>query len=424
MNNREYRKYIKNILDILIAKTILKALSKTTQFPDDPKIFLYSSLCKISKRFSDGFPNATNANGCSYVSKEFALFKCLTETMERFSQACYRNTSLTFASFNDLKEEALNPNIYIKDPSVRKKKLGWARGFNLTKNTQFLIPAQLLYLNYNYSRGKEATLTEVNTTGAAGGFDHEFTLLQAIYEAVERDAFMTMYLTKTPPKRIEVRKIKNKVVQEIFESTKRYNLELFLFDITSDIGIPTFLAAQIDRTGLGQCIAFGAKSSLSMETAIVGSLQETYFGRTWLRTKLIQLEGKQKKIKPHKIHTLDDRGIFWASLKMLPKLDFLFSQQAQDIKIEVSSLETAQELKKVIDILTKKNIDIFYADLTLKEFRNLGFYVYKILIPKLQMLVLKESNLRRSIRDARLKNYVRYFGRKEYKLNTIPQPFL
>lgn len=433
MKQREYKKHIKILLNELEAKKIIRSIGKIRQFPDEPKLFLYGSVFNSVKKFFEDSTYVAEGFGASFSSRYEALLKCLCEGIERFCLGCYKNSMIVRARFTDLRQEALDPSEYTKDPLTRKNTFGWVKGFNLTKNVSCLVPAQLVYLRYIISsmqKPREVILTDINSTGAAFGFDHESTLLRAVYEVVERDAFMTTYLTKTSPKRVAIEKIKrklsvsaNKTITLILQKAKRYNLEIMLFDITNDIGIPSFLATTIDRTGLGLSFALGIKASLSMEDGILGSLREAFAGTTWLRTLLIESKTRISKIDPAKIHTVAERGLYWAPLSMLKHLDFLFHQPPKDITITPFRYTNAKEELNVVErMLGQRNMEIFYADITLANFRNLGYFVYKAIIPRLQMLNLDEAI--RVIQHDRLKATAAYFGRKSYIINTLPQPFL
>lgn len=421
-------KRIKILITTLESLKILKHLYQNEPFPDEPRMYSYTAIVDRPNRFSDSqgdFPDA-NAGGFSFFSREWALLKCLVEAAERFCNVCYRKKNLLYSSFNNLNQAALDPIIFTSDRKTRDKTFGFVRGFNLTKNALCLIPAQLIYYSY-HPHPHEQFLIEPNSTGAAGGFDHESTLLRGIYEIVERDAFMTVYLAKIKTPRVDLIKLlksptfsEKEKLKKIIEQAQRYNLEVMIFDITTDLQIPSFLAVLVDRTGLGPSVSLGLKSSLSTEVAILGSLEEAFHTRPWMRREL--LSRRSNSFSPKEINSLTDRGLLWLSPKMFGRLDFLLNSPPTPLSRNNFKGSSKQELRKITEVFSQKNMDIFWADVTLKEFKKISFFAYKVVIPRLQHLYLHESS--KTIRMERLKEVSEYFGQKQLKINQIPHPFL
>lgn len=421
-------KRIKTLVTTLESLKILKHLYQNEPFPDEVRMYSYTAIVDRPSRFSDSpgdFPDA-NAGGFSFFSKELSLLKCLVEAAERFCNVCYRKKNLLYSSFNHLNQEAVDPIIFTSDPKSRNKTFGFVRGFNLIKNTPCLIPAQLIYYSY-HPHPHEQFLIEPNSTGAAGGFDHESTILRGIYEIVERDAFMTVYLAKIKAPKVDLNNLlkspiflKRQELKKIVDQAQRYNLELMLFDITTDLKIPSFLAMLVDRTGLGPSVSLGLKSSLSTEVAILGSMEEAFHTRPWMRREL--LTRKSNSFSPKRINSLIDRGLLWLSPKMFGRLDFLLNSSPTPLSRTNFQGSRKQELKKIIEIFSQKGMDIYFADVTLKEFKKVGFFAYKVVIPRLQHLYLHESS--KTIRMERLREVSSFFGQKKLKINQTPHPFL
>lgn len=414
------KKIAKKYLNFLNNLGIISYIGQLRQFSDDPQLYNFGLRMKALKKHTDGSPFNADSAGFSVATPEQALSKCVTEAMERYSQVCYRDTDLIFNSHQSLKTDAFDPELYEKR-NMRTKKIGWIQGYEITGNKRILLPAQLFYLNYKHTL-EETMLSAVNSTGAAGGFDHESTLCRSIYEVIERDSFMTTYLTKSPIPRVNLRDIKDKKIKQMIEITKRYNFELYLFNITTDIGVPTFLAALVDRTGLGPGVSLGAKSSLSPLQAAKGALEESFQTRWWMRRQFIMRRGRKFSIAPSKIRLLEQRGAFWSSPHMIKHFLYLLKTEPRDFYISDKQYSSKKELQTLVGILKEKKLDAFYADITFPPFKQNGFIVYKTIMPKLQMLILDET--KKTIMTKRLQAVSKHFGQNGYLLNKVPQPFL
>lgn len=421
INKKDLLSLNKSLLAQLSKKDLILNLQRRNNFSDEPQMTIYNITLKKSDNFSDGEHREINAGGFSFHSKEFALLKCLVEGIERYAMIAYRKKQFKKSSFNRLKSYSLDPSLYINEEKIKQTVFYWSTGIDLLKNQQVLIPAQLIYFSY-YSELKEPRLTELVSTGGAGGFEHSFTLLQGIYEIIEKDSFMTTYLIRNQPKKINLDNLKIHSLKKIFQSCERYNLELQLFDITNDLGIPSFLSVLIDRTGLGPRMTFGLKSSINYETAIEGSIEESFHTRPWIRLELMSMEDQYRPTRKN-LRSFKDRALFWLSPAIQKELKFILDQGPTDlIYRKPVELSTEEELQTILGVFKSKNIPIYYSDITPEFFSEVGGFIYKCIAPTLQPIYFNET--KPFIKIQRLKEVSQYFGASKFKLNAVPHPFL
>lgn len=423
---QNYKKLIYFLLKELKSHKILKNINNLNIFFDEPKFNHYGIALILPKKYSDGLPPKTEINitasGISVTNKYLALLKCIWEGIERFNLYCYREKSIKYAFYHDLIPHAIDPTVYVCDEKLTTtSRFGWVKGYNLTDNIPIYIPAQLIYLNYFKSK-EEIKLSANISTGAAGGIDKETTLLRGIYEVIERDAFMTVYLNSIKATRIDIGKIRNKIIQRIINKCRQYNLEIFVFNITNDLAIPVFMAILTDKTGIGPAVTVGLKSSLNVLNAITGSIEESFMGRVMIRNEMLKRKSNDFNIPPKSIRTLLDRGLFWVSLKRLSSLNYLLNQIPLPFKIHANTVKPHQELATIIDILRKKGYKTYYVDITSDIVKKLNYFVYKVIIPELQPLYLDEKH--KELRTNRLKLVASYFGLFRYRIKSVPHPFL
>lgn len=424
MRNEDNIEQINRIIIELGKKQFFKSLYRVTNFYDEPKFFHHRAILNFSEKKSDGLPPKLDigASGVSFISLRQSLLKCLGESMERYCLYNYKEKRICYSSFNDLKTGTLDPFYYIPQESIRLEKFGWVLGYTLNREIRTFIPAQLVYSNYRYI-SKEKILSTPISTGAAGGFDKESAILRGIYEVVERDAFMTMYLNKISVPQINTDTIRNKVIRSVIESCQRYRLELYLFDITNDVKIPTCMTILIDRSGVGPAITVGAKANFNLDTAILGSLGEALMVRGSIRKEYFNKKFDTYYIKPYSINTITKRGLYWSSLDMIPKLNFLLAEKPKkSFRKTYINLSLSEQLVLVQQKLQEKELNIYYIDVTNDILKKINYHVYKVIIPKLQPLYLDERY--KQLHTDRLKEVSDYFRNKKYSINPIPHPFL
>ncbi len=420
-----YRKKINDIISLLNSRDLIKDIGFVPSFNDDPKVFLYCTHLKNISKYTDGINFTPEGSGFSLTSSEAALFKSLTEVMERFCLSSYRHKNGIYTSFNTLKKEkhlSLDPYQFLSNIKVRDWDLLWMKGRDFISGEPNYIPAQLIYYTYRHLE-ENYLMAEINSNGGAGGFTQEFAVSRAIYEAVERDAFFTIYLNKISPPRIRISKMKLKQALELEKDCLRYNLEMLLFDITNDLSIPTFMAILVDKTGLGPAITVGLKSNLNPTDAIIGSLEEVFNTRTSFRTRMIS---NRKKIQSNfiysDINTFEIRNLFWASPQKLHYLDFLLKAPYHENHYHTIQLSEKEQLQLLKDIFRKKKMSVFDMDVSHDIFKQIGYLVHKIVIPDLQPLYTMEKA--KYLKNDRLKAVASFFGKKTLEYNPIPHFFL
>jgi ribosomal protein S12 methylthiotransferase accessory factor len=412
---------IYSLFDALTEKEIITEIRKSTHFYDEPQFFYYAA--SINQKYMKKKVDIRGA-GLSLFSADKALLKCLAESAERFSLINCPINKIVFASYSDskLRKKALDPIIYTCNRKIRSRRIGWIRGYNLTKSLECFLPAQLIYQNYD-ARKDGINLSDNVSTGAAGGFDHESTLCRGIYEIIERDCFMTIYLAQIKIPRIDIDIIRDEKIQKINSAYIRYNLDVYVFNITNDLSIPSFLTILIDKSNQGPPLALGLKSSLNAFQAIYGSMEEAFLTRPWIRQLMLDKQIKQITKKPNLISSHLERAAYWMQPNMLEKLDFLLKQPV--VPLHLSYYKNTQSKlgsDKIIHLLKQIDYQIYFCDITPDFLQEIGFKTYKVIIPGLQPLYLREKN-KLVIKD-RLLRISKFFGQKIISINTIPHPFL
>lgn len=441
---------VKKIINSFFQKKLIKKIIKISRtYPDEPEIIQYrveipSAFPNISL-YSDGRGTSTISGGAD-LNEEKALMKAVGEGLERFCLSVYREKKLLLSSYNKIVKKALNPLSFAGISSVQRKlnqKLKieeesifrWVKGFSLSNNKEIFIPAQLVYIGYRH-HPKEPIIQQQLSTGAAAAESFEEALYRGICEAVERDAFIITYLNKLSPPLIEPEIVEDENFQHFLAMFRRYNLELYLIDMTTDIAIPSVMAMIIDRTEVGQAVHVATKTSLDMKEAIRGVIFEAIRGRISFRGISFSDRSSAERRKILKsdhsqIKTFVDRCLFWSPAEMINEIKFLFQGSKKEIDESIfnkhKNLASGEKLKTVKEILQKVGIDIYWSDVTMPQIKKEGIHVVKAVSPQLQPLYLEEEL--KCLGGERLYNVPvklgyrnKPFSREE--LNLIPHPFL
>ncbi len=428
MQNELWIEYIEKLTQFLNTNKLLEGLYHGNFYYDEPPYYYYSATIKNNKNYTKRNNlidvGIIYSGGISFFSKELAMLKCLSEAVERIAQESFRKDLIIYDTFQNIKGNALNPSLNIKNKKVETELLGWIKGKNLLNNKEYFIPAQ--YIHYSYYRyRKETLLTQLISTGGATGWSHESTLLTGLYEVIERDAFMTAYFLKAPVSHIDLSSIEDVQIIEIIKLLERYNLEWHVFDITNDLKVPAMTSIIIDRTGYGPAVTVGASCSFDQKENIIKSLSEALMIRPWVRAYFNNPESTilKNQTKTKLIESRVERAFHWYPLDAIKNLSFWLKAKTKKITLKEKSFNSiSEELESVMKIISGKNLNYYYADISHTKMVENGFRVYKVIIPELHGLSLHESNLFHNYE--RLEAVAKHFNIKKYSLNTIPHPFL
>lgn len=370
----------------------------------------FSNKSDIANIYSAIWENNIYGHGISFKSKEIAIAKCLGETLERISSRYKFNKKILFSSYEQLKKDALNPYFFTDEKSIIKEKIGWIEGRRLSTKKKVLIPAQLIYsyyLKYNKEL-KFFPLTNIGS-GVSAGKNFASTILNGIYEIIERDCFMTGYLNRIKPPLININKIKNNIIIESINKITNQGLKIYLLNINNDLKVSTCLSLILDnkrqikdRDRHVPLFVMGLKSNINHVKAILGSIEEAYL--EWFFTK----ESLDAFHNPNKKNVTKKSESFF-SYKICQKMYFSNNKSVniRDADYQNIKISPVNELKIISKKLSRLGFQIYYVDITPKIIKNSSYRVYRTIIPLLQPLCLYKNKT--YINKKRLQSVFQFF---------------
>jgi len=373
---------------IFIAEGLSEETRRVPYITDEPKFHYFLTIPKeeLSKKY-----NIIDTFGQGFDSNEkMARTKSLAEMLERL---CLINPPKEFhISRFKLDGDYIKPSeffCYSKEQHLDRENIletldkgeyRWIKSKNLSTGRDIYVPAQNIYLSSLFKDEKSLRKEQISTGAAFGMIGEEMAFKSGFLESIERDGIMGFFL-----KNWEGRKMHNlpNKINGLIDYLKRYKLETYVFDATTDLRIPTTIAIIVDKTGKGAAINVGSKSDLNYLDAIKGSIMEAIQCR---RTRINYFN--TEKVTEDKIHSLVDRLIYWEDKERLNDIEYLTSQTSaidyQKIPRKTFSLEESVQSVK------KRGYDIIVTDITLQEIKKHNFETLKVTIPQLHPLYLDE----------------------------------
>ena len=190
--------------------------------------------------------------------------------------ASYRELSKT-ASVCDPATLSLHPmSIYHDDLP-----LDWINGFDLLQGHEVFIPYDLVHCCYLADSNRRPVFT-MSSNGLASGNHLLEAVSHAICEVVERDAASLWEWRTLDPQAdgglVDLATVNSPACQKLFDSLAGAGVSAYVWDQTSDVGIPTFACAIIEHKperfphALGPYPGFGCH--LSKDVALIRAITE------------------------------------------------------------------------------------------------------------------------------------------------------
>ncbi len=156
----------------------------------------------------------------------------------------------------------------------------WTPVWSFTQQRHRYLPTSMLYSMPAERRGPADLIADSN--GCAAGNTLEEAILQGFYELVERDAFSIWWYNRLRVPAVDLSSFDDEYLASASEQYARYGRDLWVLDVTSDIGIPTFVALSRRPEGQTEDIIYGAGAHADPRIAALRAICELNQCLTWL----------------------------------------------------------------------------------------------------------------------------------------------
>ena len=136
--------------------------------------------------------------------------------------------------------------------------IGWTPVWSLLSGEQRLLPTAMLY--FDPSAAPEGASVRADSNGNAAGSSLEDAILHGFLELVERDAVALWWYNRTRQPDVCLDSFDDPWISRLPGSYARVNRELWVLDVTSDLGIPVMAAIsrRVDKSAEDIMLGFGS----------------------------------------------------------------------------------------------------------------------------------------------------------------------
>ena len=238
-------------------------------------------------------------------TREQSEVSALCEAVERYSGALHGEEIRTRRRFSEFagEDEPIHPNevqlfsdhqldnaksINAKghpynvvpprlDPDAE---IDWTPVWSLTQERHRYLPTSMLYSMAPEQRGPADLIADSN--GCAAGNTLEEAILQGFYELVERDAFGIWWYNRLRVPAVDLAGFDDDYLASAKDYYARHERDVWMLDVTADIGIPTFVALSRRPDGETEDIIYGAGAHADPRIAALRAICELNQCLTWL----------------------------------------------------------------------------------------------------------------------------------------------
>lgn len=334
------------------------------------------------------------------LKKSQAKASALCEALERYSGAYQGNEYSIIESYHSLGAKAIHPNdcmLYSKAQYHEKKKweklgyfcrvprpfdpeakIHWSPVWSVLQNTYLYLPTEFLYYfnpnNSDLSRVLSPMYCYADSNGNASGNNLEEAILQGFFELVERDAVALWWYNCLKKPEVSLESFEDALIINLKNKYTEKNREIWVLDITSDLGIPTFVACSRKLNENPEKIIFGFGCHLNAKIAIIRALTEMNQVMLLFPDNMISIYEQDIECvsKWLKIATLKNQPYF------LPTS--ISKKEMRDYPV-LTSNNLLVDLEYCKNLIKNKKMDFLIHDQTRPE---VGLSVVKIIVPGLR----------------------------------------
>ncbi|HEX3592808.1 MAG TPA: YcaO-like family protein, partial [Pseudonocardiaceae bacterium] len=165
-----------------------------------------------------------------------------------------------------------SPFQYVDEGFTDSTVTDWTPVWSLSKQRQWLLPTGMLYYGAPAERGMARIAADSN--GNAAGTSLTDAVLQGLLEVVERDAVAIWWYNRTSAPAVDLTAFAEPWLAALRAVYSELGREVWVLDVTSDLGIPTMVAVSRRSDNPVEDIMFGFGAHLDPRIALHRALTE------------------------------------------------------------------------------------------------------------------------------------------------------
>lgn len=370
---------------------IMTHIGNVARFNSDPMMHAVSAYNCETKVLNDEY-YAGKSGGCGFCWEQ-AVMSAMGEGVERYCSTFYDKEALVKGSYCELINngyKAISPKDFSLFHAEQYKRgkfpfipftddtvVYWVQVTDMFTHEEVYCPATFVYMPFSIDN---VNISEQISTGFAAHTDFYRAFLNGIYEVIERDAFMITWMNKLDIPKIAITGQLNDFINSVVPK----HMSIHLFDMTTDIKVPSIMGMLTGRHEFGDFVAFSAATRMTYTEAIQKTTLELCQSVPYYRYLLY--ENKKEMNDFSELASFEDHSIFYTRH---PEHCHVFADWQNKIpdKMVPFGEEVMREplsiIKDILRTFKEKRLNIYYKDVTTVDVREENFKVLRVICPDL-----------------------------------------
>ena len=369
----------------------------------DPDVWLVAA--EPAKGAPLGARSSRDSCGGAGLSFDAAKRAALGELVEGYCATLFRREHFLVGCFDDLSARcplvspdrfALYSDEQYRSPAFpfarfdSSSVVAWVRGHSLVSEQEAYVPASNVYMPYTRTRS-EVDIGPIISTGLAAGPNLVAATLSAIYECIERDAFTIFWLNRSRVRVLDLEGSSDSHVLDTFRGRlSKPGHAYSLYEITSDLGVPTVLAVLASDTPNGTVYSIGAACRLDGLKAVEKALIEAVQGKSYVIHLLSQAPGWQPKPDFSDVTSFEMTAKLYSAVpRFADELADIGRRATAVVPLEAlpsPRTSPSEQLAALAQIFRARGYELVRVDITTRDVEELGLKVVRVVAPELQKL--------------------------------------
>jgi len=350
-----------------------------------------------------------------------ARTSALCESIERYSGVYHGDEAKKRATMADLGDLAIDPRTclqysdqqyaqrqqwnqlgemfaFVSDPFVETEAIDWSPVWSLTNEVMRYVPTSFCY--YGYSWATDASqFARADSNGCASGNTKEEAILQGFMELIERDSVAIWWGNRLQYPAVDLHAFSEPYFAQLQAYYREYHQrEIWVIDITTDLGIPSFAAISRRLEGQSEDIIFGFGTHFDPKIGIQRALTE----HTQMLPNIPHAPPEQRA--PGLITTWLNQATIANQPYVYPHPD-LPAKQAQDYQVQWQD-DIYDDVKRCVQMMADEGMEVLILDQTRPDTE---MHVLKVIVPGLRHFWaryapgrLYDAPIKMGLRDSRI----------------------
>ena len=323
-----------------------------------------SAMCEAIERYC-----------CAFHGEEIRLRSSYTKFEDGGERAAvHPNDVQLFSDWQLEHSEEINarghPLNHVPSRFDPNAEIDWTPVWSLTEQRHRYLPTAILYAAP--PERQEGVDLKADTNGCAAGNTLEEAILQGFLELIERDAFAIWWYNRLVLPQLDLASLNDSYLAVASEYYARFNRELWVLDVTSDLEIPAFVAVSRRTDKQEEDIIYGAGAHVDPRIAALRAVCEMNQFLDWVEGPGGREMDDPFFLKWWKNARIEDNP--WLAPNGGP------ARNASEYHIP-ETLDLKEEVERCQALVEAKGMEFLVLDLTRPD---IGMPVARVIVPGLR----------------------------------------